>query len=159
MEAPYPATEGSKNAGSNNQAGNAVAQSYGGHIRRPLADRSALLRVGLPICSRVGGTRESAWIRTRSHIRLNVVPRFKWVGEKPMMASLAVISTMVGVLLGLTFRVLALIPVAVLVLIALATIGAGSEAGVCWMIAFDVAIITALEAGYLGGSAVVALVE
>jgi hypothetical protein len=28
-----------------------------------------------------------------------------------------------------------------------------------WMIAFDVAIITALEAGYLGGSAVVALVE
>jgi hypothetical protein len=47
----------------------------------------------------------------------------------------------------------------VLILIGLATVGAGSEVGVCWMIAFDVAIITALEAGYLGGSAVVALVE
>ena len=61
-----PATEGSTNAGSNNQARNAVAQSYGGYIRRPLADRGALLRVGLPICSRVGGTREGACIRTRS---------------------------------------------------------------------------------------------
>jgi hypothetical protein len=76
-----------------------------------------------------------------------------------MMASLAVISTMIGVLLGLTFRVFVLIPAAVLVLIGLATIGAGSEVDVCWMIAFDVAIITALETGYLGGSAVVALVE
>jgi hypothetical protein len=66
---------------------------------------------------------------------------------------------MLGVLLGLTFRVFVLIPAAVLVLIGLATIGAGSEADVCWMIAFDVAIITALEAGYFGGSAVVALVE
>jgi len=76
-----------------------------------------------------------------------------------MMASLAVISTMVGLLLGLTFRVFVLIPAAVLILIGLATIGAGSEVGVCWMIAFDVAIITALEVGYVGGSAVVALVE
>ena len=55
-----------QNAGSNNQARNAVAQSYGGYIRRPLADRGALLRVGLPICSRVGGTREGAPIRIRS---------------------------------------------------------------------------------------------
>jgi hypothetical protein len=50
-------------------------------------------------------------------------------GEKPMMASLAVISTMVGVLLGLTFRVFVLIPAAVLILIGLATVGAGSEVG------------------------------
>ena len=75
------------------------------------------------------------------------------------MASLAMISTMVGLLLGLTFRVFILIPAAVVALIGLAAIGAASEAGVCWMIAFDVAIITAMEVGYLGGSAVVALVD
>jgi hypothetical protein len=75
------------------------------------------------------------------------------------MASLATISTMVGLLLGLTFRVFILVPAAVLALIGLAITGTASDVGLCWMIAFDVAIITAMEVGYLGGSAVVALVD
>jgi hypothetical protein len=72
------------------------------------------------------------------------------------MASLAVLSAMFGVLLGLTFRVFILIPAATLALVGLAGIGAASEADACWMIALDIAIITAMQVGYAGGSAVAA---
>ena len=70
----------------------------------------------------------------------------------PSMVSLAILSAMLGVLLGLTFRVFILIPAAVLTLVGLAGIGAASEAGACWMFALDIAIIAAMQVGYAGGS-------
>jgi hypothetical protein len=71
-------------------------------------------------------------------------------------ASLAVLSTMFGVLLGLTFRVFILVPAALLVLVGLPSIGAASEAGAVWMIALDIGVIAAMQLGYAGGSVVVA---
>jgi hypothetical protein len=75
------------------------------------------------------------------------------------MTLLTIISAMLGVWLGLTFRVFVLIPAAILVpaaILALATLagsGAASEAGAVWMIALDVSVIAAMQAGYIGGSA------
>jgi hypothetical protein len=68
------------------------------------------------------------------------------------MVSLAILSAMLGMLLGLTFQVLILIPAAVLTLVGLAGIGAASEAGACWMFVLDIAIIAAMQAGYAVGS-------
>ena len=70
------------------------------------------------------------------------------------MVSLAILSAMLGVLLGLTFRVFILIPTAVLTLVGLAGIGAASEAGACWMFVLDIAIIAAIFG--FGGVAVAA---
>jgi hypothetical protein len=72
------------------------------------------------------------------------------------MASLAVLSAMFGVLLGLTFRVFILIPAALLSLVVLAGLGAASEAGAVWMIALDIGVITAMQLGYASGSIVAA---
>jgi hypothetical protein len=72
------------------------------------------------------------------------------------MASLAVLSAMFGVLLGLTFRVFSLVPAALLALVGLAGMGAASEAGACWMIVLDIGVITAMQLGYAGGSVVAA---
>ena len=66
---------------------------------------------------------------------------------------LTIISAMLGVWLGLTFRVFVLIPGAILALATLAGSGAASEAGAVWMIALDVSVIAAMQAGYIGGSA------
>ena len=72
------------------------------------------------------------------------------------MASLAVLSSMFGVLLGLTFRVFILVPAALLALVGLAGMGAASEAGAVWMIALDIGVIVAMQLGYASGSIVAA---
>jgi hypothetical protein len=69
------------------------------------------------------------------------------------MTSLTIISALLGVWLGLTFRVFILIPAAILALATLAGSGAANEAGALWMIALDVCVIAAMQAGYIGGSA------
>jgi hypothetical protein len=74
------------------------------------------------------------------------------------MTSLTIISAMLGVWLGLTFRVFVLVPAAILALATLAGSGAASEAGAVWMIVLDVSVIAAMQAGYFGGSALVVAV-
>jgi hypothetical protein len=69
------------------------------------------------------------------------------------MTSLTIISAMLGVWLGLTFQVFILVPAAILALATLAGSGAAGEAGALSMIALDIAIIVAMQMGYLGGSA------
>ena len=74
------------------------------------------------------------------------------------MTSLTIISALLGVWLGLTFRVFILVPAAVLALATLAGSGAASEAGALGMIAVDLSVIAAMQAGYLGGSALLVAV-
>jgi hypothetical protein len=69
------------------------------------------------------------------------------------MTSLTIISALLGVWLGLTFRVLILVPAAILALATLAGSGAASDAGASWMMALDISVIAAMQAGYIGGSA------
>jgi hypothetical protein len=69
------------------------------------------------------------------------------------MPSLTIISALLGVWLGLTFRVFILVPAAILALATLAGSGAANEAGALWMIALDVSAVAAMQAGYIGGSA------
>jgi hypothetical protein len=69
------------------------------------------------------------------------------------MTLLTIISALLGIWLGLTFRVFILIPAAILALVTLAGSGAASEAGALWMIVLDISVITAMQAGYIGGSA------
>jgi hypothetical protein len=69
------------------------------------------------------------------------------------MTSLTIISVLLGVWLGLTFRVLILDPAAILALATLAGSGAASDAGALWMIILDISVIAAMQVGYIGGSA------
>ena len=69
------------------------------------------------------------------------------------MTSLTIISALLGVWLGLTFRVFILVPAAVLTLATLAGSGVASEAGALCMIALDVSVLAGMQAGYIGGSA------
>jgi len=69
------------------------------------------------------------------------------------MTSLTIVSALLGVWLGLTFRVFILVPAAVLAVATIAGSGTANEAGVLWMIALDVSAIAAMQAGYMGGSA------
>jgi hypothetical protein len=69
------------------------------------------------------------------------------------MISLTIMSALLGVSLGLTFRVFILIPAAILALVTLAGSGAESEAGALWMIVLDISVIAAMQGGYIGGSA------
>jgi hypothetical protein len=69
------------------------------------------------------------------------------------MTSITIISALLGVCLGLTFRVFILVPAALLTLAILAGSGAASEAGAFWMIVFDISVITAMQTGYIGGTA------
>jgi hypothetical protein len=69
------------------------------------------------------------------------------------MNSLTIISALLGVWLGLTFRVLILVPAAILALATLAGGGAASEAGALWMMVLDTSVIAAMQAGYIAGSA------
>jgi hypothetical protein len=69
------------------------------------------------------------------------------------MTSLTIISAFLGVWLGLTFRVFILVPAAILALATLAGSGVASEAGAVSMIVLDVFVIAAMQAGYIGGSA------
>ena len=75
--------------------------------------------------------------------------------ESPVgdMTSLTIISALLGVWLGLTFRVLILVPAAILALATLAGSGAASEAGALCMMVLDISVIAAMQAGYIGGSA------
>ena len=68
------------------------------------------------------------------------------------MTSLTIISALLGMWLGLTFRVFVLVPAAILALATLAGSGAASEAGALWMIALDICVIAAMQTGYIGGS-------
>jgi hypothetical protein len=69
------------------------------------------------------------------------------------MTSLTIISALLGLWLGLTFRVLILVPAAILALATLAGSGAASDAGALWMIILDISVIAAMQVGYIGGSA------
>jgi hypothetical protein len=69
------------------------------------------------------------------------------------MTSLTIISALLGVWLGLTFRVLILVPAAILAIATLAGSGAASDAGALWMMVLDISVIAAMQAGYIGGSA------
>ena len=69
------------------------------------------------------------------------------------MTSLTIISALLGVWLGLTFRVLILVPAAILALATLVGSGAANEAGALWMMILDISVIAAMQAGYIGGSA------
>jgi hypothetical protein len=68
------------------------------------------------------------------------------------MTSLTIISALLGVWLGLTFRVLILVPAAILALATLAGSGAANEAGALWMMVLDISVIAAMQAGYIAGS-------
>jgi hypothetical protein len=68
------------------------------------------------------------------------------------MTSITIISALLGICLGLTFRVFILVPAALLALAILAGNGATSEAGAFWMIVFDISAIAAMQAGYIGGN-------
>ena len=74
------------------------------------------------------------------------------------MTSLTIISALLGVWLGLTFRVLILVPAAILALAILAGSGAANEAGALWMMVLDIFVIAAMQAGYIGGSALLVAV-
>jgi hypothetical protein len=74
------------------------------------------------------------------------------------MTSLTIITTLLGVWLGLTFRVFVLVPAAILALATLAGSGAASEAGALWMMTLDISVIVAMQAGYIGGSALLVAV-
>ena len=66
------------------------------------------------------------------------------------------IGALLGVWLGLTFRAFILVPAALLALAILAGSGAVGEAGAFSMIALDVAVVVAIQAGYVvGGIALV----
>ena len=66
----------------------------------------------------------------------------------------------IGVWLGLTFRVLILVPAVILALANFTCSGAASEAGALWMMVLDISVIAAMQAGYIGGSALfVAVVD
>jgi hypothetical protein len=69
------------------------------------------------------------------------------------MTSLIIISALLGVWLGLTFRVFVLVPAAILALATFAGSGAANEAGALWMVSLDICVIAAMQAGYIGGSA------
>jgi hypothetical protein len=69
------------------------------------------------------------------------------------MSSLTIISALLGVWLGLTFRVFILVPATILALATLAGSGAASDAGAMWIVVLDISVIAAMQAGYLGGSA------
>jgi hypothetical protein len=69
------------------------------------------------------------------------------------MTSLTIISALLGLWLGLTFRVLILVPAAILALATLAGSGAASDAGALWMAILDISVIAAMQVGYIGGSA------
>jgi hypothetical protein len=69
------------------------------------------------------------------------------------MTALTITSALLGVSLGLTFRVFILIPAALSALVILAGSGAESEASALWMIVLDISVIAAMQAGYIGGSA------
>jgi hypothetical protein len=69
------------------------------------------------------------------------------------MTSITIISALLGVCLGLTFRVFILIPAALLALATLAGSGAASETGAFWMTVLDISVITAMQGGYIGGAA------
>ena len=77
-----------------------------------------------------------------------------WVGmvSGGGMTSLTIISALLGVSLGLTFRVLILVPAAILALATLAGSGTASEAGALWMMVLDISVIAAMQAGYIGGT-------
>jgi len=74
------------------------------------------------------------------------------------MTSLTIISALLGAWLGLTFRVFILVPAAILALATLAVSGAANEAGAVWMIVLDTSVIAAMQAGYMGGSALFVVV-
>lgn len=69
------------------------------------------------------------------------------------MTSLTIISAFLGLCLGLTFRVFILVPAAILAIATLAGSGTASEAGALWMLVLDISVIAAMQAGYIGGSA------
>jgi hypothetical protein len=69
------------------------------------------------------------------------------------MISITIISALLGVCLGLTFRVFILVPAALSTLAILSGSSATREAGAFWMILFDISVITAMQAGYIGGTA------
>ena len=75
------------------------------------------------------------------------------------MTSLTIISALLGVSLGLTFRVLILVPAAILALAALAGSGTASEAGALWMMVLDISVIAAMQAGYIGVALFVAVTD
>jgi hypothetical protein len=68
------------------------------------------------------------------------------------MISLTIITALLGVWLGLNFRVFILVPAAILALATLAGSGAASEAGALCMTVLDISVIAAMQAGYIGGS-------
>jgi hypothetical protein len=68
------------------------------------------------------------------------------------MTSITIISALLGVCLGLTFRVFILVPAALSALAIVSGSGAASEAGAFWMIVLDISVITAMQAGYIGGT-------
>jgi hypothetical protein len=67
--------------------------------------------------------------------------------------SLTIISVLLGVWLGVTIRVFALLPAAILALATLAGSGVATEAGALSMIALDISVIAAMQLGYISGSA------
>ena len=69
------------------------------------------------------------------------------------MTSLTIISALLWVWLGLTFRFFILVPAAILALATLAGSGVASEAGAVSIIVLDVLVIAAMQAGYVGGCA------
>jgi hypothetical protein len=69
------------------------------------------------------------------------------------MILLAIVSILVGALLGLRFRVFILVPAITFALALVIGVGVAREAGIWWIALEMVVVATALQLGYLGGSA------
>jgi hypothetical protein len=68
------------------------------------------------------------------------------------MVTFTIVSVLVGALLGMRFRVFILLPVVLLAVAIVATVGLARESG-AWRILLEIVVVmTALELGYLGGS-------
>ena len=65
----------------------------------------------------------------------------------------AIVSILVGTLLGLRFRVFILVPTITFALVFVIGVGVAREAGIWWIALEMVLVATALQLGYLGGSA------
>jgi hypothetical protein len=69
------------------------------------------------------------------------------------MILLAIVSILIGALLGLRFRVFILVPAITFALVLVIGVGVARESGIWWIALEMVVVATALQLGYLGGSA------
>jgi hypothetical protein len=70
------------------------------------------------------------------------------------MAILSIVCILIGVLLGLRFRVLVLVPATAICIFLVSLVGPSSGAGAAWTVIVAVIAVALIQVGYLGGVAV-----